>query len=51
MIASGFNAINFMVPDQYALFDAFAQKIGRSAIAATARYYSCGEIDYVDENN
>ena len=51
MIASGFNAINFVVPDQYALFDAFAQKIGRSAIAATARYYSCGEIDYVDENN
>ena len=51
MIASGFNAINYMVPDQYALFDAFAQKIGRSAIAATARYNTSGEIEIRDEYN
>ena len=51
MIASGFNAINYMVPDQYALFDAFAQKIGRSAIAATVRYYAGGEMEIRDAYN
>lgn len=48
MIASGFNAINFVVPDQYALFDAFAQKIGRSAIAATARYQQSNDVTLID---
>ena len=51
MIASGFNAINYMVPNQYALFDAFAQKIGRSAIATTVRYYVGGEMEIRDAYN
>ena len=51
MIASGFNTFSSLVADQYLLYDAFAQKMGNSTIAATARYYSCGEMDYVDENN
>ena len=49
MIASGFNAFSSVIPDQYTLFDAFAQKIGRSAIAATARYHRSGEVMFVDE--
>lgn len=51
MIASGFNAFSSLVPEQYTLFDAFAQKIGRSAIAATVRYYHGVEIRLVDEYN
>ena len=52
MIASGFNLFpSSLVADQYLLYDAFAQKIGNSAIAATARYYSCGEIEFRDEYN
>jgi hypothetical protein len=51
MIASGFNVYSNWVPNQILLYDAFAQKIGKSAIAATVRYHRCGEIDYVDQNN
>ncbi len=53
MIASGFdfNPNRFISPSPFLLFDAFAQKIGNSAIAATARYCSCGEIEYRDQYN
>ena len=51
MIASGLNALNSMALDQYSVFDAFAQKIGRSAIAATVRYNHVGDITLVNEFN
>lgn len=51
MIASGFNAFSDLVSDQYLLYDAFAQRIGNSVIAATARYHSCGDINVYDANN
>ena len=47
MIASGFNAFTTF-PDQYMLYDAFAQRIGNSVIAATARYHRCGDIELFD---
>ena len=47
MIASGFNAFTTF-PDQYLLYDAFAQRIGNSVIAATARYHRCGDIELYD---
>ena len=47
MIASGFNAFTTF-PDQYLLYDAFAQRIGNSVIAATARYHRCGDIELFD---
>ena len=51
MIASGFNAFSTLVSDQYLLYDAFAQRIGNSVIAATARHYSCGDINVYDVYN
>ena len=51
MIASGFNAFSDLVSDQYLLYDAFAQRIGNSVIAATARYNSCGDIIVYDANH
>ena len=51
MIASGFNAFSDLVSDQYLLYDAFAQRIGKSVIAATARYNSCGDIIVYDANH
>ena len=47
MIASGFNAFTTF-PDQYMLYDAFAQRIGNSVIAATARYHRCGDVVLYD---
>jgi hypothetical protein len=47
MIASGFNAYATF-PDQYMLYDAFAQRIGKSVIAATARYHRCGDVEIFD---
>ena len=47
MIASGFNAYTTF-PDQYLLYDAFAQRIGNSVIAATARYHRCGDVVVYD---
>ena len=47
MIASGFNAFTTF-PDQYMLYDAFAQRIGKSVIAATVRYHRCGDIELFD---
>ena len=47
MIASGFNAFTTF-PDQYLLYDAFAQRIGNSVIAATARYHRCGDVVLYD---
>lgn len=47
MIASGFNAYTTF-PDQYLLYDAFAQRIGNSVIAATARYHRCGDFVIYD---
>ena len=47
MIASGFNAYTTF-PNQYLLYDAFAQRIGNSVIAATARYHRCGDIELYD---
>ena len=47
MIASGFNAYTTF-PDQYLLYDAFAQRIGNSVIAATARYHRYGDIVVYD---
>ena len=50
MIASGLNVFSIRELDQFMLFDAFAQKIGNSAIAATARYNSCGSmVEVYDE--
>ena len=53
VIASGFDFwMNYYVsPLPMNLYNAFAQKIGRSAIAVTARYYTAGEIEIVDEHN
>ncbi len=51
MIASGFNAFSEIVADQYVLYDAFAQRIGKSVIAATARYHRCGDIVVHDAYN
>lgn len=52
MIASGFNLFSSNSTVPFLIYSAFAQKIGKSAIAATARYYSMGgEIDFVDEYN
>ncbi|MBQ6729286.1 MAG: type IX secretion system outer membrane channel protein PorV [Bacteroidales bacterium] len=51
MIATGFSAFSSVASRQILLYDAFAQKIGKSAIAATARYNRSGEIDYLDEND
>ncbi len=48
MIASGFNLTSYQLHSQYLLYDAFAQKIGNSAIAATARYYNCGDMEVYD---
>ena len=47
MIASGFNAYTTF-PDQYMLYDAFALRIGKSVIAATARYHLCGDFVVYD---
>jgi len=47
MIASGFNAFRTF-PDQYMLYGAFAQRIGKSVIAATARYHRCGDVEIFD---
>ena len=47
MIASGLNAYATF-PDQYMLYDAFAQRIGKSVIAATARYHRCGDVEIFD---
>ena len=38
MIASGFNAFRTF-PDQYMLYGAFAQRIGKSVLAAPAYYF------------
>ena len=53
MISSGFALYSnrFTTPPPVLLFDAFAQKIGRSAIAATARYYAGFEYEIRDEYN
>lgn len=47
MIASGLNVFPTF-PDQYMLYDAFAQRIGKSVIAATARYHRCGDVEIFD---
>lgn len=49
MIASGFNLFYSNVsPTPYMLFDAFAQKIGNSAIAASVRYYKSADYEVYD---
>jgi hypothetical protein len=47
MIASGFNSFSTF-PDRYMLYDAFAQRIGNSVIAATARYHRCSDVVLYD---
>ena len=57
MIASGIDLLSQYYPisgpaSPILFYGTFAQKIGKSAIAATARYYYMGgEINFVDENN
>ena len=51
MIASGFNAFSNLVSDQYMSYDAFAQRIGNSVIAATVRYHSYGNLEIYDANH
>ena len=57
MIASGIDLLSQYYPINHPaspilFYGTFAQKIGKSAIAATARYYYMGgEIDYVNEYN
>ena len=49
MIASGFNLFSplaYTIP--FMVFDAFAQKIGNSAIAASVRYYKSGDYEIYD---
>ena len=49
MIASGFNLFYpDVTPIRYMLFDAFAQKIGNSAIAASVRYYKSADYEVYD---
>ena len=53
MISTGFALYSSPLtsPRPVLLLDAFAQKIGNSAIAATARYYSSESIELRDEYN
>jgi hypothetical protein len=49
MIASGFNVFSAFQDRYMLLYNAFAQRIGNSVIAATARYHRYGDLVLYDE--